>query len=312
MHNECERVLCDAGGLLVLISTCEKTGVKLHNALSSRLILTGVLTREFERTPTAVLGTCDTFTSIAQKLFFHIWTCGDVEKMLPPKELMTEMQTWATCGFSILVAPVSQNAFQQPLKSTRLCSVRCSWWCYRCFLKSLLCGQFQNGPALSFPTVERWVNTCIMFYISWYALHWPPGEFLDWGGRKRRGSTGVEGGWRLWALWWSTSDPVVTLWCGASSLTLRPGQHRVESRLWLFVSGLRFLRLKISVPMERDVYTLQVFLRPFHAHFVSSPTKPNHRSAWLTVPRRSINDSCLHKHSLAYCGHPSHCSDPDQ
>lgn len=72
MHNECERVLCDAAGLLVLISTCEKAGVKLHNALSWRLILTGVLTREFERTPTAVFGTCDALTSIAQKLFFHI------------------------------------------------------------------------------------------------------------------------------------------------------------------------------------------------------------------------------------------------
>lgn len=47
MYSKCERVLCDAGRLLVLISTCERTGVKIHrNTLSSRLILTGVLSRE--------------------------------------------------------------------------------------------------------------------------------------------------------------------------------------------------------------------------------------------------------------------------
>lgn len=28
-------------------------------------------------------------------------------------------------------------------------------------------------------------------------------------------------------------------------------------------------------------------------------TERNHRSAWLTVQRKSINDNCLHKHTVS-------------
>lgn len=131
---------------------------------------------------------------------------------------------------------------------------------------------------------------------------WPLGEFLDGGGRKRRGSTGVDGGWRLWALWWSVSGPVVPLWWGTSSLTLKPGKHTVvcfqksNVPVWSEADGLKCGRLR-----SRSFYILFTCASSHlqQRHRKATHTEQNHRSAWLTVRHKSINDNCLHKHTVS-------------
>lgn len=71
------------------------------------------------------------FTSVIQKLFFHILTPGRFEKMLPQKGFMADVILWeAPCGFWH-----SSGTYHFPKclsttpKSMRMRSVKCSSWC---------------------------------------------------------------------------------------------------------------------------------------------------------------------------------------